>query len=469
MNGSCSSKITPSAPDRNSGLWVLDTLIIACVLLVAYGSLVPFDMSGDNGAIARNFEHILDTWPVGDEPYGRRDLAANVLFYAPLGLLVAGRWMSRRRSGRLMPVLAAVVAAAALSLCMEALQLLLPTRTASAGDVTANGVGGLIGGAVSVLCLPSLWSSLSRRLTSSVARPVALAAGAMAFLLVADAVDPLYPVLKLSHLLKNLRASHFQLATGLAVHPWHRWLVCRIGLYALFAILIGAAGPGPRRKRAWIKGAVLATCFAVFTEALKPFVGSRIANVANVATAAGGSALGLIVALVFAGRVSTSLKLTVALLLLIAYITYHEWKPFVFVWDVTDMAARAPTQEDWIPLRSFALSPGATWEIRLAARMLSLSAAMGSVAYGLTERLRRGRMPVRALKATALIGGLGLVLELGQFLVPGRFPSPSHVLFFALGGALGACVGPAVFPPLSRSLSVPPAAGPRLHCQGSTP
>jgi len=53
-------------------------------------------------------------------------------------------------------------------------------------------------------------------------------------------------------------------------------------------------------------------------------------------------------------------------------------------------------------------------------------------------RLARGPLQRRMITSAGAAGLLGLVLECGQFFLPGRVPSATDVFCFALGGAIGA-------------------------------
>jgi VanZ family protein len=337
-----------------------------------------------------------------------------------------------------------VAGAAALSCCMEVLQLFSRSRMAAINDLIADAAGALAGGIVAAVFLPALWPGLTRRLSLWRARKaIALVAVAMAVLLAADALDPMDPVVNLSRLMRNLRRSHFQLASGLAVHPWHRWLVCRIGIYAVFTIVIGAAGFGRAGWGKWLRAAALAGAFALVTEACKPFMGGRIANVANVVMAACGCLVGTVLARALAGRIAPRTVPAAAALLMIIYIGYHEWTPFVFVWDAEVVRAKLPAAGDWmpgqewIPLYRRAVTGRGTGQMRPFLRVIATTAALACTVGIRGGWFARGPLAARLTKAAVLTGALGAILEFGQALIPGRSPSPPHVLFFVLGGMLG--------------------------------
>ena len=80
---------------------LLDWLIAGYVLVVIYGSLVPFNFRADLSASRKRVPGVLRTWPLGDTRAGRRDFAVNIAFYAPLGILVAWRLVLHNRRSKL--------------------------------------------------------------------------------------------------------------------------------------------------------------------------------------------------------------------------------------------------------------------------------------------------------------------------------------------------------------------------------
>jgi len=82
----------------------------------------------------------LAPWP---PRWTRFDVLANVLAYAPFGLFAA---LIPRRASPWRRTAIALVAGAALSFCMETLQMYLPTRDASVVDLLANSGGAFAGG-----------------------------------------------------------------------------------------------------------------------------------------------------------------------------------------------------------------------------------------------------------------------------------------------------------------------------------
>jgi VanZ family protein len=120
-----------------------NTLVLAllcCILaLIVYGSLYPFNFNTSTlaGGIRGAFHEL--HWARA----GRGDLILNVLLYLPLGfcLLLA----LSARTHRAVAVIAATLTGAALSLCIELAQSMLPARVPSLMDLSLNTVGSLLG------------------------------------------------------------------------------------------------------------------------------------------------------------------------------------------------------------------------------------------------------------------------------------------------------------------------------------
>ena len=104
-------------------------------------------------------------------------------------------------------------------------------------------------------------------------------------LLAADALAPFLPTILLSQVWRNLKRSHFDISAGLALHPWHWWLISRIMVYAALTMLLALWTTQNPKPKQWLKAFGLAATFALALELMKPMIVSRTLNVANIATA----------------------------------------------------------------------------------------------------------------------------------------------------------------------------------------
>ncbi|HET9404741.1 MAG TPA: VanZ family protein, partial [Burkholderiales bacterium] len=124
--------------------WVLT---VAYLVVVVYASLLPFQ---GWRAPPEEIRQFLTMWP---RFITLQDVAINVAAYVPLGLLASIGFGARHGPAR--GVVAATLAAAVLSLGMEALQMFLPARIASNVDLLANGLGALLGAIAAPLLAPN--------------------------------------------------------------------------------------------------------------------------------------------------------------------------------------------------------------------------------------------------------------------------------------------------------------------------
>ncbi|HSV36255.1 MAG TPA: VanZ family protein [Ramlibacter sp.] len=120
----------------------------AYAALIVYASLYPFSGWRDQGIAPWEF-----LWSPLPKYWTGFDVAANAGGYVPLGFLLALGFVRRGRpsfapSSRLAAIGVAVIAAAWLSLGMEALQTYLPSRVPSNVDFALNAAGALLGAIV---------------------------------------------------------------------------------------------------------------------------------------------------------------------------------------------------------------------------------------------------------------------------------------------------------------------------------
>lgn len=125
-------------------------LLLVYLGLVAYASLYPLAGWRDHGLSPVEF--LAAPWPRHILAF---DVIADVLGYAPLGLLAVLALHPRLRGAK--AALAATVLGALLSLALEALQTYLPARVPSNVDVLCNAGGALLGALAGIFAAP--WTS----------------------------------------------------------------------------------------------------------------------------------------------------------------------------------------------------------------------------------------------------------------------------------------------------------------------
>lgn len=125
--------------------WILAA---AYLLVIAYASLQPLrDWRVPPEEV---LQFLVAAWP---RFITLQDVAVNIAAYVPLGLLLSVGCGARYGPAR--GALAATLAAAALSLFMEAAQMFLPNRIASSVDLLANALGALLGAMAAPLLAPT--------------------------------------------------------------------------------------------------------------------------------------------------------------------------------------------------------------------------------------------------------------------------------------------------------------------------
>lgn len=199
---------------RKTAAW---PLVWIYAILIVYASLYPFDGWRIQG---------IAPWAFLTAPLPRYwtgfDVGANVVGYAPFGFLMA--LAVQRTRHRWPAVVLTTLAAAALSLTMESLQMFLPVRVPSNVDAALN-VGGAFAGAAMASALERVgfldrWSRFRDRWF------VPDASGAIALLAVWP-VALLFPApvtFGLGQVLERVEAA---LAHGLEDTPWLEWLPLR--------------------------------------------------------------------------------------------------------------------------------------------------------------------------------------------------------------------------------------------------
>ena len=424
----------PKEPLPNLHVLTVLALVYAALLLSA--SLMPFDLTKDRDEAAAGYAHAWEMWPFGDKiDSSASDMFSNFLAYVPVGCLAAARLVAGGRMPAVPAMLIAMGASFLMSLTAEGLQLFSVRRFASAQDVIVNTAGGCLGALSGAAGGRAAWARLERTVQARlVPRPAGLAAAVLCLYLAVDALCPYYPTLDASTVWGNLKRSQLNPVAGLAQHPWHHWAVERAGLYAALTAAFAAASLWRDWPR-WVRGAFFASCFAAALEACKPLIHTRAANTANVAAAAAGAAGAMAVGLLRRRPLPAKAKRALCVAALAGYLCYVEWRPFAFVWTAAQASHNAPSGAAWLPLYHPAMR-GRPADLQQFVSRLAIMAALTWAVW------RRRRQPVgRSIGTYVLVGALfgaaaGALAELPQLFLPGRYPTPTDVFTFALGGAL---------------------------------
>lgn len=254
-------------------------------------------------------------WPAGAGPWlpwpkfhDRFDLMANLVAYVPLGVLLV--WRRVGASERL--ALRAVLLASALSYALETLQHLLPSRVPSSLDWLMNTAGAALGASIGLLLRRT---GLARRVDDARALWFEQQGADGLLLLVLWPLALLFPTpvpLGLGQVWDRLRDLF---ADALSGWPWGETLLLEIGvgtvaptplapLTELLAVALGLLGPcmaaycmsTSLRRRWWLAGGAAVLALAVTTLSTALNFGPQHAMAWSTPTAAGGMALGLVMA-----------------------------------------------------------------------------------------------------------------------------------------------------------------------------
>ena len=309
-------------------IFKLALLGYAGVLL--YAGWMPLTIRPDAAAVRQELREAVAGAPA-QWPGALRgsDGQKNLLLFVPLGGLAALVLHGRRRTWALLAMAAA--AAAAISLTIEAGQLVIPERYARAQDVAFNLAGGALGAAAAALAVRPGRAAIRRLLPVLRNRHALLAAALLAAALVACTawrvrLDPALAAHQWQH------GMTWSVSDALAGQAWHEWLVRRIGPYAALTLLLAAATACPeiRRRRALAMAGV-ATALAAGVEALRLLVPGEAPDLAApLLVAPAAAAMALLAPALHRRQVSlrTGVLMTaVGLIVLLAYLSWSSSGP----------------------------------------------------------------------------------------------------------------------------------------------
>lgn len=252
-----------------TSLWIL------FALFVVYGTTIPFNFSAEPGWAAAKLARVpLNPFIAADT--GRRisipDFVQNVLLFLPFGVLGAIRLRSRRRA----PITTLVIVTglgAALSIGIEALQLLTVDRTSSVSDIVANTLGALAG-AIATLLVEGAAGPVLRRLAKAgvLEQPSCYPALVALVVLVAAAWQPFDATLDVGSVAPKIRA--------LLHDPWQSGALTDEAIatvqYMLFAWVTANLFVELRLRRPAFVAALVGLIAAFGLESCQLIIGSRM-------------------------------------------------------------------------------------------------------------------------------------------------------------------------------------------------
>lgn len=407
--------------------------------LLIYASLMPFDIGATHN-IEKTFSRFWDDWPIDpNADISGSDVMSNLLLYMPLGWIVAVGGVLRGVSGPVAIVIATTVCML-LSFAVEMTQMILDSRFSSGADWVLNTISGALGSIAGVAFGKRIWfGGLRWFQVCWQTRPAAIGTLMFIILLAADAWAPYLPTLLLKQIWRSLEGSHFNALEGLALYPWHWWVMTRIMLYMLLTVLLVSWGGRKDVPSLGVSigASVGAAGLAFVLEIGKIFIASRTFNIANVLTSCFGSLAGAVIAIFFLDKVSPLRKLESMCAVIFIYMIYLWWFPFDFTWNVDNIQKGLPTFIEILPLYHYAMGAELN-HIRLFVQSIFL---LGLLTFLLRTRFGWTRFKRGGIFISAGIAGIfGMVLEGGQLLLPSRTPSMTDVYCFAAGASIGAWI-----------------------------
>ncbi len=452
-----------SSATARTHLWLAG---LGYLVFVVYGSLVPLDfrpMSPDAAVAA--FRQI----PWLDLGIGSRaDWMANLLLFIPLAFIFTGALSHGR--GVVVRLLASTLVLAAgvgLSLGIEFTQLFFPQRTVSQNDIAAESLGAVVGIAAwwGVGGRFLAWYESWLRVREPAALSERLAWGYLAFVFAYN-VLPLDLTISAVEIFHKWREGKLVLIpfAGLPADPAHALyeVVTDALIWLPPAFLLRHRG-GRSTARAWWLGFAA----ALLLEVLQLFVYSRVSDVTDLFTAFLGAGAGALLGArlgrrALAAQAATRATLPGRLLPLglalgwVCVLMLVFWYPFdfrverAFVQERLAFLERVPFEIYYYGTEFRAV----TSVFQKVLFFAPLGALLAWFVAGLPWLWRNWA----AAASILLILVVPLGIELGQVLLPGKFPDTTDWFLESLGGVLGYA--------LSRAMRARPTAPRRRRAEG---
>ncbi|MBI1875771.1 MAG: VanZ family protein [Acidobacteria bacterium] len=430
-----------AVPTRRA--FVLLTCLTA--MFVMYGSLVPFnrsDVSLEETRVAIGAFLRMDT-----VRFSSTDFVTNLALLVPFGFCLTGA-LALDRTVTSAAVILALALGTGLAFAAELSQVFFPDRTPSMADVLAQTIGNLSGIVGWCLFGPGVTSWL-RALHDERdgARRTTRVLGLLAAGIVVAELLPLDFTVRPAELAAKYRAGrvllqpHWPHDVGLAA--FGGWLP-NVLLCAPFGMLALVGWTRRDRRRDLLTAVALGWLAVAGLELAQLFVWSRVTDAMDVLTGGTGVTAGALVAARICKRIRPGDDATPASWATLARLgiggwigclaVYH-WTPFDFRADASFVRQRL-SELLFVPLASYAPMPTLDLLREILAKLaltLALGALLRFASPGNPAR------PSRLWTAFALaFGGLVLTgLELGQLLLPTRYPDVGDVLVGEMGVILG--------------------------------
>ncbi len=419
--------------------------------VAVYVSLVPFTFVRPPSDWIETFRRTLER-----TMSSRGNFLANILLFVPIGLAgtalitgARGHWLVRALAG-----LVVTVFGVAFSIGIEMMQVLLPGRTPSLSDITAQAMGALVGASLWVILaseagrIVEVWRSQDR------GRLVPGLLGAYTAVRVLILLVPLDVTVDLGNLARKYRDGRILInPLRSPIFEPSQWsallLLVAVSLpVGLFASVVGVRH-GARRSP-WISLAI-STAILGFAEIAQVFIMSTRADAGQFLANALGGAAGVLLAhhlmggaaRTADGRAARGLVPAAFVGLSLAFYAAYHWVPFDFQVPDAETARRKLSWLTRVPFEGYYQNPEFTALAELFVKV-GLAVPIGLTlrwwASGLTRLPRLAAAVSLSLAAMFILG-----IELGQVILPSRFPDNTDVLLGCVGlwpgGPLDGCWG----------------------------
>jgi glycopeptide antibiotics resistance protein len=420
------------------------TLLFAAMLFLgfaAYGSVVPLHLRAISFKDAIASFLLTRFIPIGFS--SGTDFVTNVLLFVPIGFCTLGAaapWDRTRASAWFLPV---VVLAFAASVGIEFSQVFVEGRTASWNDVLAESFGAILGGAawIAIGPLAVTWFGDILQLDSRRERLLRLLS---AYVLVWGILGilPLDFTIRPQELAEKFRAGRIVLLP-FADHPSLENLLTTF----LLATPIGAFGVVLARARRLEPVKVWALALGLgavgLVEGAQLFLVSRTADTTDVIVGACGVLAGAWVALRGEANLSQTARPSgrvrlwpvAALAVWIVVLLARHWSPFDFRADGGFIRQRLPLLFR-IPFYGYYWGNPLNALAEASTKVL-LGVPVGALLQWVYVPVSRGGRALQACAIVLVSLALFTTVELGQVLLPSRFPDQTDIYL----GTAGACVG----------------------------
>ena len=265
------------------------------LLLVIYGSLIPFDYRAV--PISEIWSRFLDMPYLRLGVASRADWIANILLYVPMGFLSVA-WMgetARSTRGKFLCVLVGFLGCSFVAATIEFLQIFISPRTVSFNDIIAENLGVIVGIALWYTIggrLTRLWKAISAGGRKAIDAALVL----YALLYLALSLFPFDFLVSLSELSWKLTTHHYHaFIAGAACHDLNRCvitLIAEIIAVVPFGILIGIRS-GSRQSHIFSTALLYGGTFGIIIEFSQFFMASGVSQGASVLTRILGLGFGL--------------------------------------------------------------------------------------------------------------------------------------------------------------------------------